>query len=438
MLFRSIRFDVDQPWCCGAGIPLAQSFVQPDRESTSTAAFGQVDYKATDKLNFTAGYRYTWDEKSDKGGSNHETIGYWVNPGLYNLGGGWLESWGFTGPGTYVPGWTGQCQSNCMLPNSGTADPNFLKTVPGSDNSTKASWSKGTWKVGFDYTLNADLFFYGSVATGYKGGGFGDKVDTCNCGNLTSFPYKPETDTNFELAMKARFFNRTLNFIATVFDTEFTNMQRTGYVIVGKDKNSGTYIGTNLTTNIAAARIRGLELEMDWLPYRGGHVTGWVSYNDATITKYPTAEDGMFCFQRAYLGVAPCPAANATGNRPTSYVGNQLPWTPEFSATVNYEHNWYLGDGLRLSPYVSAHWQSKEYFDDANLNAGPYNSAQKALVTVNASLRLINEKDHWGAEIYAYNLTDELIREWSQPGPDYMKAAFFPPRIFGVKLNREF
>ena len=433
---NAIRFDVDAPWCCVTPVPLAMSFIQPNRQSISTAVFGQIDYAYSDRLNFTVGYRYSWDKKSDKGGSNHQTIGYWVNPGQFDPSGSfWMESWGLTG---IVPGWNQQYQSNVLTNDMGTSSPTFTQRVPGSDNSTEADWEKGTWKLGLDYTINDTMFFYASVATGYKAGGFGDKVDTCNCGNLTTFPYDPETDINYEAGLKARFPGQNLNLIATVFQTDFNDMQKTGYVIVGKDALTNVSIGTNLTTNIAGARIRGVELEADWAPYDGGRVTGWVSYNNSEITEFPDAEDGMFCFQRAYLGLKACPPLNAAGRRPTSYVGNKLPWAPEFSATVNFEHNWRLSNGIRVSPYVSIHWQSKMFFNDSNLDAGPFSFAQDSFATANAALRFINEQDHWGAELYVYNATDELVRQWMDPGPGFMRATFFPPRSFGVKFRKGF
>ena len=436
---NAIRFDVDIPWCCSAPRPLAQSFVQPDRQVKSTAIFGQTDYAVTERLNLTAGYRYTWDSKSDKGGHNHSTIGYWVNPGQFG-GDFWYESWAFVGPGTWVPGWTGEYQSDVLTPSMGTSAADFLTRVPGTDNTFKASWQKGTWRLGFDYTVNDDLFVYGSVATGYKAGGFGDKVDTCDCGNITAFAYRPETNTNYELAFKARLADHKLNIIGTVYDSEYTDMQRSQWVIVGRSNNdtvNGRYIGTNLTTNVAAARIRGAELEGDLIPWEHGRINGWVSYTDSVITKQPGAEDAFMCFQRAYLGLTPC-APEVNGRRPTSFKGNKLPWAPEWSATINAEHSWILANGLRLSPYVSAHWQSKMFFNDNNFDEGPLNFGQKAFVTVNASMRLINDKDKWGAELYAYNLTDQIVRNWADPGPGYMKANFFAPRSYGVKFNYTF
>lgn len=118
--------------------------------------------------------------------------------------------------------------------------------------------------------------------------------------------------------------------------------------------------------------------------------------------------------------------------------GITCPGAPKYSATLNFEHNWYLPNGLRLSPYVSVHYQSKMFFDVSNLDAGPYSFAQRQFATENAALRLINEKQHWAMELYVNNLTDELVRQWMDPGPDSMKATFFPPRTYGLKLRKEF
>jgi iron complex outermembrane recepter protein len=443
---NNIQFDVEIPFCCSAGIPLAQSFLQPDRKVESEAIFGQLDYKITDKLNITAGYRYSWDEKSDKGGSNHETIGYWVNPGAFDPSGAfWMESWGLIG---IVPYWStsgGLYQANALTDAMGSLSEDFVTRVPGTDNTFSAKWSKGTWRLGADYELNENWFLYGYAATGYKAGGFGDKVDICDCGILTAFAYEPEETTTFELGFKARLAEGKLNLIGTFFTTKYDNMQRTTWAVVGKSQTSNRDIGTLLTTNIAEAEINGVELEFDWLPWKGGRLLGWVTYLDATITKFPGAEDGWFCFERALLGLSECapedPSQVRPDNslrRPTDFSGNKLPWSPDFSTNVTYEHTFKFGNDYVLVPSVSAHWQSEMFFADNNFDEGPFHSGQKAFATFNASVRLSNTMQGWSSELYVYNLTNELVRSWSDPGPGYMKASFFAPRTYGIKFHKDF
>ncbi len=449
---NDIRFDVEIPFCCSAGIPLAQSFVQPNRQVESEAIFGQLDYKVNDKLNITAGYRYSWDKKSDKGGSNHETIGYWVNPGAFDpTGSFWMESWGLIG---IAPYWStsGQLyQAGNLTDGMGSLAEDFIDRVPGSDNTFSAKWSKGTWRLGADYELNENWFLYGYAATGYKAGGFGDKVNVCDCeGGLTAFAYEPEETTTIEAGFKARLADGKLNLLGNVFFTQYDNMQRTTWAIVGKSQVSNRDIGTLLTTNIAEAEVKGLELEFDWLPWKGGRVYGWFTYLDATITKFPGAEDGWFCFERAYLGLSECAPEDPTQvrpdnslRRPADYRGKKLPWSPEFSTNITMEHTFALdsakfGEGKLLIPNISMHWQSEMFFADNNFDEGPFHSGQRAFATFNASLRLVDTMDGWSSELYIYNLTDKLVRQWADPGPGYMKASFFPPRSYGIKFHKDF
>ncbi len=444
---NDIRFDVEIPFCCSAGIPLAQSFVQPDRQVESKALFGQLDYQATDKLNLTAGYRYSWDKKSDNGGSNHETIGYWVNPGQFDpTNSFWMESWGLIGIAPYWSTSGVLYQAGNLTDAMGSLAEDFVDRVPGTDNTFAAEWSKGTWRLGADYQLNDSVFLYAYAATGYKAGGFGDKVNVCDCaGGLTAFAYEPEENTTLEAGFKARLADGKLNLLGNVFFTKYDNMQRTTWAVVGKSQSSNRDIGTLLTTNIAEAEVKGVEIEFDWLPWQGGRIFGWFSYLDATITKFPGAEDGWFCFERAYLGLSECAPEDPsqvrpdnTLRRPTDFTGNKLPWSPEFSTTLTMEHTFKFGNDFLLVPNVSMHWQSEMFFADNNFDEGPFHSGQEAFTTFNASIRLTNTMQAWSTELYVYNLTDELVRSWSDPGPGYMKASFFAPRTYGVKFRKDF
>lgn len=458
---NDIRFDVEIPFCCAAGIPLAQSFLQPDRRVNSDAIFGQIDWEMNDRLNFTLGYRHTWDEKEDRGGSNHETIGYWVNPNLYDPSATpiWLESWGLLGVEPFWSGTGNVIQGPNLTPEMGSLADNFVDRIPGTDNSNKEEWDKATWKIGFDYLHNDTTFIYGSVGTGFKAGGFGDGVVIA--GNRQFFPYDPEENITYELGMKKSMLDGDLKILANAFFSDYKDMQQTRWSVVGQepifdvngnpvlDVNGNPQtrdIGTLLTDNIAEAEIKGIEFEFDWWGlWPGGHVYGWVTYLDAQVTSYPGADDGWFCFERALLGLTPCPSADTsqprgdgTFRRPTDYSGNKLPWSPEWSFDLTAEHYWYFDNGLKLSPWVHIHWQDKIYFDIQNFDEGPFFNGQDSFMTVDASLRLINEQDQWGAEVYVRNLTDELTRSWGDPGPGYLRSNFNAPRMWGVRFNKQF
>ena len=113
-----------------------------------------------------------------------------------------------------------------------------------ADNSYAAEWDAGTYKLGFDYIVNDDLFVYGSVATGFKAGGFGDNVDRGD-GVFINFPYEPEDNTTFELGFKASLLGGDLKLLGNAFVSQYENMQRTMFGFVGYDEQNGNAIYTS-------------------------------------------------------------------------------------------------------------------------------------------------------------------------------------------------
>ena len=445
---NAIRFDVENPFCCGFVRPLALSFVQPDRQIQSEAAFLQFDYSASERLNFTAGYRYTRDEKIDNGGMNHETIGYWTNPALYGPPDDfWYESYTFIGDpyGWGITNYTDYYQADDLNELHGTRSEGFLERVPGTDNTQQAEWSKSTWRVGVDYLLSEDVFLYAYAATGYRAGGFGDNVDVTGCGDFTTFDFEPETNTTYEFGWKSTHLDGKLNLLGSVFYSDYSDMQRTLWAVVGNRIDCATgeeleqTVGTLLTSNLSGADIRGIEFEWDWQTWEGGRLFGWINYLDAEISDMPGAEDGWYCFERAYLGLSLCPPINPEqdNRRTTNFEGNRLPWSPEWSTSLFVEHRWYVGN-LILSPYVSAHWSSEMFFNDNNFDEGPFHTGQPATATFNLAFRVINETAAWGAEAYVRNVTDELVRAWMDGGPGFLRASLFPPRTYGLRFRKDF
>ena len=484
---NEIRFDVEDPFCCGVVIPLAQSFVQPERIVESAAVFAQFDYKVSEKLNYTFGARYTYDSKEDIGGRNYVTSGYrQPNIGLYDPA--FIET---GSPSFNYEAWTrfgiqtsaaDLYQADVLTNEMGTLGDSFLNRLQYSDNSHKGNWSKVTWKVGFDYLVSDDIFVYGSVGTGYKSGGFGDAVDICDCNIVDTFDYDPESNITYELGVKSTWLDGRLNILGNIFLLDNTDLQDTFYAIVGFSGDEiavpdsyidtegrvndctgqsevevaegeeppapdqcvivGRDIGTLITQNIGRTQNIGAEIEIDWAPYYGGRVTGWVAWLDSEIKELEAVQDGWYCVERALLGLTNCPEKTVNENgdegRWTSYVGNAMPWSPEFSMTINYEHNWYLDNGLRLSPYISFNWTDEMFFDKSNFDEGALHSGQAAAATGSIALRLINEQDRWAFEAYVRNVTNELVRGWADRGPGFQRGSFYKPRHYGLKFNMAF
>ena len=444
---NSSRYDVEQPFNGTTMRPFAAAYYQPNRTVDSMAVFGQVDYAVDDRLNVTFGYRHTWDEKQDVGGKTIISHGYWTNPNTYCGNPDdcfWFESYDFVGGinlasvdgdgnFTFAPA-VDFYQSDDLGMNDGIYNPNFLDIPANADNSYAAEWDAGTYKLGFDYIVNDDLFVYGSVASGFKAGGFGDNVDRGD-GVFINFPYEPEDNTTFELGFKASLLGGDLKLLGNAFVSEYENMQRTMFGFVGYDEQNGNAIYTLMTKNLAETTIQGIELEFDWNAWENGRVYGWVAGLDAP--QPGGAEDfadGYLCTERALLGQDPCAAA---GDH--NLDGKNLMWSPEVSATVNIEHTFYPASGWFVRPSLSVSHVGEMFFNETNYAVAPFHSGQEATTTANAAVTLVNETEAWGLEFYVFNLTDELIKTDSFAGnAGYVRAMYAPPRAFGIRFQKDF
>ena len=378
---------------------------------------------------------------------NHSTIGYWTNAGLYDpsVEPFWYEAWGLI---RIDPAWSSNpafYQADKLTLDMGSLAEDFrTESLEPTIHIRLADWTKGTWRFGFDYLMTNDVFVYGYMASGFKSGGFGDKVDVCECGEVTAFPYDPEEVVTYELGLKTEFIDGDLRLMANIFLNDYNDMQRTSWVIVGESVHSGRDIGTLLTTNLAEADITGLEVEWDWFaPWAGGRVFGWVSFLNAEIGQLEDGADGLFCFERALFGLTECPAEDLSQpleaggfRRPVDLSGNKLPWSPEWSFSTTFEHTWWKDGGWVIGPSVTVNWQAEMFFNDTNYDDGAFHAGQEAVATFTANFKLINEENGWSLVFFGLNLTDKLVRSWADPGPGYWRANFFPPRSLGMRFSK--
>jgi iron complex outermembrane recepter protein len=135
-----------------------------DVRAESAAAYGQADWSLTDKLKLTAGFRWSYDKKTDYSGQNNLLAG--VNR-------------------VYV------------------------------DNAS-ASWSEPTGKAVISYQFTPEVNAYASYSRGYKSGGF----------NLLQVaPYAPEKVNAYEVGMKSQLFDRRLQMNLAAFYYDYQDKQ---------------------------------------------------------------------------------------------------------------------------------------------------------------------------------------------------------------------
>ncbi|MGE3690441.1 MAG: TonB-dependent receptor, partial [Novosphingobium sp.] len=193
----------------------------------SIAGFAQGTYKLTDRLNFTAGIRYTHDRTE-------------IN----------------------------------QLPGS------FWLQFPGIDDFERTTAAKPSWTVSLDYQATPELMFYVSHRGSWRGGGYNYSVfplnvTAVNGGNR----YLPETTQDIELGVKysGDSLGVPVTFNADFFHQWVKDIQRAAYLL--------TPAGVSLlTVNVPRAQITGVEMDATVKPSRFFQMGASLNYTNARYT----------------------------------------------------------------------------------------------------------------------------------------------------------
>ena len=275
------------------------------------------------------------------------------------------------------------------------------------------SGSKATYKAAVDWS--PDLSFtdatlvYGSVSTGYKGGGLNN--------SSTASTYGPETITAYEVGAKNTLLEGRLQANLTAFYYDYVGLQ------LGQRINGGV-----LTRN-ADAKISGFEAELAYAP--NDH---WLF--DANLSTLNT-EIGAFFSEDAAN-----PAQSVLVKTPSVAVnlaGNQLPNSPPAKIKVGAQYSTGALWGDWTSTWrVDGVWQDSYY-------AREYNSPTDAIDAwgvIDLQARFRNEPKQMDVRLFVKNLTDEdnltgIIIEDALVGR-YRNARMLEPRTYGVIVAKSF
>lgn len=205
-----------------------------DQHNRSYAVYGQATLEVTDRLNVTAGLRYTSEEKDFARVQNM-----------------------FLAAPTTVPG---RDETGLVL----------------TDLDTSASWDSLSPKLGLDYHVSDNVMAYASISRGFKSGGFDGRSNNIDGAR----PFDPETLWAYEAGLKSTLLNRRLTLNGAVFWNDYTDLQLSSFTSDG----AGGFEA--LFTNAGAATIRGVELEAMARPIDGLTLNATVGYLDAQYDEY--------------------------------------------------------------------------------------------------------------------------------------------------------
>ena len=127
------------------------------------------------------------------------------------------------------------------------------------------NFSKFNYSATLTWQATPDIMTYGRIASGYKAGGFNPRA--INDG------YDPETLTSYEVGVKSEFFDRRLRFNGTLFYMDLKDKQLNQFV-------AGSGGAQSQTLNAGKADFKGVEVEIEALPFDGLRLNGSVGYVD--------------------------------------------------------------------------------------------------------------------------------------------------------------
>ncbi|MGC1269503.1 MAG: TonB-dependent receptor [Croceibacterium sp.] len=273
--------------------------------STTKAVFSTLTLHPTDALSITGGLRYTKDKK--------DYTYFRSNP-----------------DGTLPNGF------NCFVVNGPFSEPNCLLAglydITGSFKGDR--WD---WRIVADYRFSDEFLAYGSVSTGFKGGGVNPRPFTAD----QRLPFRPETLTTYEVGFKADLLDRLVRLNGAAFLNKYED------IVLGKLNCPESSLPTPCLRpdNIGSADVKGFELETSIFPVEGLSIDGSLSVLDFKYTS-PTT-NGLL-----------------TGSAiPGSAV---TPYTPELSYSFGIQYDYEMTSGDVLSARFDGSYQSKLYTTSEN------------------------------------------------------------------------
>ncbi len=253
------------------------------------------------------------------------------------------------------------------------------------------TWDEFTGTLKLSHWISEDISIYGGWDRGFKAGGHNV------CKNRDDEPYCPEpfsseTADNFEIGLKGRFLERSLNWNVSAFYQIYEDYQ----VEIADELGIG-----NSVLNAAEVQIQGLETEVVWLASENLTLSGNLSNIDATWERY----DDAGCIRAQYQRQACMEARDANGN--TVFIqdlaGEPLNYNPEWSYNLFATWSDSLANGMRY--YLRgelAYRDELHFFPDLDPSA-----VADDYTLLNASFGLSAAEGDWELIVWGKNLTDE-------------------------------
>ncbi len=343
-------------------------------DNTTWAIFGQSNFNFTDRLTGTFGIRYTDEEKE-------------FTPGF--RGGDQLFFSDDNGLGLGLP-------------------PVVPLIIPGTydfdDDSTD-------FTVAIRYDLSDTLMSYASFSTGFKSGGFSQRIGPGP--GVPAPQFRSEEVDTIEAGFKWEGFDNTLRLNGALFFSDYSDLQ-VAPIFEG--------IGP-VTRNIGDAEVWGGELEWLWVPNESWQFSGGVGYLDDELTSLtPEATTNV-----------------ALDGSQVITLGTELAKTPEWSANAELSYFWNIGARSQMA--FRLNWSYTDNLWNDVLNTLELERDELHLLGARISYEDFDQD--WVLTLQGNNLTDEDYiatgnAEIAAGQFGYIQGTYARPREWWVSIRKNF
>lgn len=271
--------------------------------ATTWAVFGNATWHLNDRINVSAGVRYS-DELKDYTHFRH-------NPDYSDV--------------------------------AGPPDPVNIRLTGVNGLTARFEDDRTDWRLALDYGLGDSAMVYASAATGYKSGGVNPRPFFPEQLNV----FNPETMLSYEIGFKSTLADNTLRLNAAYFTTDYEDIQLTlaECEVPPFIDPDGISAPCAKPANVGNADVSGIELEIEWFATENLLIDGSIS----TIDFQYTSVDAL-----ALTGSAIAPLDMIT------------PYTPELKWAVGLQYGWGLSNGSRLNIRLDTTYQDEVYTSATN------------------------------------------------------------------------
>lgn len=355
-----------------------------NQKTNSTAGFFEANYKLTDKLTLTGGFRYT---------SEHKT-------------------------------WMGRQQIPAQLIGVDPATINVLtladfEKYPQGVITLKESTDKPTYRATASYQFTPDVFVYGGYSHGFKSGGFNDNIGSLNqfgtdldAYRQAAAPTKPEYADSYEIGVKSEFFDKRLRVNLTAFHVKYRDLQRQVAVPIVVNGAPGEITAF---FNAATSRVNGVEGEVSALPIK-----------DLTLGVVFGYQNGKYLSYNAPISAG------------YNLADSPLDRTPKWQTTLSAVYSHDVGCNYKATLATDLNYTGRNLYSQSVASLAD-NSYLDAHTLLNASITLSEKNDRYFVRLVGQNLTNRTYRISAQDvGGLWSDAQYGRPRFFAMQVGLKF